>query len=177
MKGNKVLTLLVMAVFLAISVVACGENSSQENNNITSINSPDDQNDDLKQGESSFTGIELLRRDGGGDVTVDIMFLNPIENFTDKLAFKVNMNTHSVDLAAIDVSEHAVLVNSNGKELEGSFIWDIIDSTSHHPWGYLEIEMPERDFLEDIAYIELRLIDMAEIPEMSFIWEKEFIKP
>lgn len=96
--------------------------------------------------------------------------------FWRQLVFAVNMDTHSPDLGSVDLASHVLIKNSRDEEISTGFNWDIRDYTSHHPWGYLELAMPSASFFRDVDYIELKIIDMVSIDELSFIWEKEFLE-
>lgn len=122
------------------------------------------------------TEFQLLRSDAGDDVTVDIILLNPLQDVGDKLVFRVDMSTHSVDLGSLQLADYAYLRNSKGDEITTNFNWNVQDSTSHHPWGYLEAPLPSESFLDKAEFIELKLRDMIDIPEMAFVWEAEFLK-
>lgn len=85
---------------------------------------------------------KFLRTSGNldpGNVEVQVLFLNPIQNIEDdKLIFQVTLNTHSVNLAGYDITKKAVLEDSNGRTITEGFYWkQIHNNKGHHLMGIL----------------------------------------
>jgi hypothetical protein len=111
---------------------------------------------------SSSTGV--LRTSEGGMVTVAASWLGSGAGAT----FDVKLDTHSVDLDALDLSD-AVLRNDRGDTLAAQ-PWTA-PKGGHHREGVLAFGGDAASFFAGAKWIELGLAGVGDIPERTFRWE------
>ncbi len=87
---------------------------------------------------------DLMRSSAGSAVTMDVVFLNPLQKNEDELVFKVYINTHSLDLSSFRIDSLATFRNSGGLEVSEGFAWVSERDSSHHRSGYLKIPSKTR---------------------------------
>ncbi|MBI2860218.1 MAG: hypothetical protein HYX91_01770 [Chloroflexi bacterium] len=116
---------------------------------------------------SSFPGPTngRIQSNAEGEVTLDIEWLG-VDG--DKLVFGVAMNTHSVDLDALDMKKLAVLRDSAGNEYQ-PVAWDA-PKGGHHRSGILAFSADAMK-QEGTKYLEMAVRDVAEIKSRVFQWK------
>lgn len=130
------------------------------------------------QPKSSVTEEALTRTSAGSAVSVDVIFLNPLQKNKEELVFKVALNTHSVDLSGYKIDQLAAFKNSEGVEIKEGFVWVPESDSQHHRSGYLKIpakaedEKPLISEKTDYIILEISGIEAAR----TFKWEKEVLK-
>ncbi|MDP2920560.1 MAG: hypothetical protein Q8O43_10145 [Dehalococcoidia bacterium] len=86
-----------------------------------------------------------------------------------KLSFSVVMDTHSVDLDGYDLKVLATLTDAEGKQLS-PLSW-IAPAGGHHRSGQLVFSTPESLVQGKDGVYELRLRDIAGVPERVLTWK------
>lgn len=104
------------------------------------------------------------RTSDGGQVTVVADWAGP----DDRAVFDVTLDTHSVDLDALDLSD-AVLRNDRGETLAAQ-PW-AAPQGGHHREGALAFEGSATPFFAGAAWIELVLSGVGDLPERTLRWE------
>lgn len=105
-------------------------------------------------------------------MTIDVTWKNPAES-AGPIAFKVAMDTHSVDLDRIDLGKVAVLRNDQGREVKPE-AWDA-PAGGHHREGTLLF--PSKDGSGSpmvgvgVKALELVIRDVAGVKERVLRWE------
>lgn len=107
-----------------------------------------------------------VRDSGAGGVTVEATWLGSQED--GGLAFKVALDTHSVDLSRFDVVENVLLRDGAGRELRASD-WRDERRDSHHRAGTLRF--PALPPGSDRSRVTLVVQDLAGIAERTLIFE------
>ena len=112
-------------------------------------------------GESAGT---TTRTSEGGQVTVVVDWAGP----DDQAVFDISLDTHSVDLDALDLSD-AVLRNDRGETLAAQS-W-AAPKGGHHREGALAFEGNATPFFAGTAWIELVLSGVGDLPERTLRWQ------
>lgn len=107
-----------------------------------------------------------VRDSGAGGVTVEATWLGSQEN--GRLAFKVTLDTHSVDLSAFDVVENILLRDGAGRELRASD-WRDERRDSHHRAG--TVRFPALPPGSDRSRVTLVVANLAGITERALTFE------
>jgi hypothetical protein len=117
-------------------------------------------------GSASTAGAasEREQRDEGGEVTVEVAWDGPPAG----AVFDVTLDTHSVDLDALDLSD-AVLTNDRGETL-AAIPWEA-PKGGHHRDGRLAFDGDAAAFLADASWIELTLNGVGGVSERILRWE------
>jgi hypothetical protein len=105
-----------------------------------------------------------MRTSEGGMVTVAASWRGPGAGAT----FDVKLDTHSVDLDALDLS-NAVLRNDRGENLAAR-PWTS-PKGGHHREGVLTFDGEAASFFAGAKWIELGLVGVGDIRERTFRWE------
>jgi hypothetical protein len=83
------------------------------------------------------------RTSNEGAVEVKVIYMNPLlkpEESAGKLIFKVALDTHSVDLAKLDLTKLATLRTNTGLSVSEGLTWEAVSQESnHHRTGLLKI--------------------------------------
>jgi len=120
-------------------------------------------------GQSSLT-----KTDSQGPITVKVAFDPQQETKRDELLFKVEMDTHSVELGNIDLGRLSVLRNEKGAEVNPSK-WSSPGKAGHHVKGTLVFQNahgPGKLLVgPDTRYVELVVKDVGEVTERVFRWD------
>ena len=112
------------------------------------------------------------RQNEGGSVTIDVTWKNPTDTSA-PIAFKVAMDTHSVDLDKVDLGKVALLRNDQGREVKPE-AWDA-PAGGHHREGSLLF--PSQDGSGSpmvgvgVKALELVIRDVAGVKERVLRWE------
>jgi hypothetical protein len=117
----------------------------------------------------------LTLTNGEGAVTIAITYLNPIEKVEDdQLAFKVRMDTHSVNLGQYSMEELTVLRDDKGNEYE-ALGWSKPRGRGHHRSGVVKFSNKNtsgRPIIDSkTKYIEVIIKGVDGIPQRVFKWE------
>lgn len=104
------------------------------------------------------------RTSEGGQVTAVVDWGGP----DDGAVFDVSLDTHSVDLDALDLAD-AVLRNDRGETLNAQ-PW-AAPKGGHHREGSLAFEGNATTFFTGAAWIELVLSGVGDLPERTLRWE------
>lgn len=104
------------------------------------------------------------RTSEGGEVTVVATWNGP----TAGAAIDVVLDTHSVDLDALDLTD-AILRNDRGESLTAR-PW-AAPKGGHHREGVLEFDGDAEAFLAGANWLELVLVDVGDLPERTLRWE------
>ena len=104
------------------------------------------------------------RTSEGGEVTAVVSWSGP----TQGAVFDVTLDTHSVDLDALDLTD-AILRNDRGERLNPS-PW-AAPRGGHHREGVLRFGDRAGSFLANARWIELVLVGVGGIPERTFRWD------
>lgn len=113
---------------------------------------------------SSEPADSSARTSEGGEVTVVATWTGP----TAGAAIDVVLDTHSVDLDALDLTD-AILRNDRGESLTAR-PW-AAPKGGHHREGALAFDGDADAFLADAKWLELVLLDVGELPERTLRWE------
>lgn len=109
-------------------------------------------------------GFKQTQRNEGGAVTVEVTWDGPAVG----AVFDVTLDTHSVDLDALDLSD-AVLTNDRGERL-AAIPWEA-PKGGHHRGGRLAFDGDAAAFLADASWIELTINGVGGVPERVLRWE------
>lgn len=105
-----------------------------------------------------------VRTSDGGQVTASVSWTGPAAG----ASFDVKLDTHSVDLDALDLS-NAVLRNDRGATLAPR-PWDA-PKGGHHREGTLTFDDDAGSFLTGAKWIELVLNGIGDLPQRVLRWE------
>ncbi len=127
------------------------------------------------QAEAQSTEASLRKRNRGGAVTVEVVYMNPIEkDQKGKLVFKIEMNTHSVDLNAYEIEKNSFLKNDKGEETK-AIAWEQPSGDGHHRSGLLvfsDTDDSETSVVtRETRFIILTIKDLAGVEERVFRWD------
>lgn len=127
------------------------------------------------QTEAQSTEASLTKRNRGGAVTVDVVYMNPIEKYQKgRLVFKIEMNTHSVDLNAYQIEKNSFLKNDNGEETM-AIAWEQPSGDGHHRSGLLVFSDTHDSgafvVTRETRFIKLIIKGLAGIEERVFLWD------
>lgn len=149
----------VVALLIPIALVAVGCGGSSVS---AGTPSPGASSGALASAAPAVTAVEQVNE--GGSVTVKASWGGP----TDGLAFSVVLDTHSVDLDALDL-RNAALRNDRGETVPTPS-WDA-PKGGHHRTGRLTFEGDSEAFLGGAKWIELVIPDVAGIPARTLRWQ------
>jgi hypothetical protein len=114
-------------------------------------------------GTASSSSAGATQTSEGGGVTVVASWSGPAAGAT----FDVKLDTHSVDLDALDLSS-AVLRNDRGETL-GARPW-AAPKGGHHREGALTFDGDASSFIAGAKWIELALAGIGDTPERTLRW-------
>ncbi|MFT9498206.1 hypothetical protein [Anaerosolibacter sp.] len=118
----------------------------------------------------------LLRIDSQSDVQVGAILVNPIKDDENFYIFKVQFNTHSVNLDQYDFNDMAIFTTSVGIELKDEVIWEKIDGEGHHYLGNYKVPkvIEGRSTIDkNTEFITLGIINLDGIERRELKWEKD----
>lgn len=144
----------IVAVVLPITLViaACSAASSAVS---APVSSP---------GESASAASDSTRTSEGGQVTAVVNWTGPDTG----AVFEVTLDTHSVDLDALDLSD-AILRNDRSETLPAQ-PW-AAPKGGHHREGALRFEGDPAPFFDGAKWVELILSGIGDLPERTLRWE------
>ena len=126
------------------------------------------------QAEAQPTKASLKKRNRAAAVTVEVVYLNPIEKIEKgKLVFDVTMDTHSVDLDQYAMEKISQLRNDKGREMMAT-AWDGPAGGGHHRSG--KLIFPDGDgsgkllISTETKFIELVIKGIGGEAERTFRW-------
>ncbi len=106
----------------------------------------------------------MTQTSDGGQVTAVVGWAGP----TGGAVFDVTLDTHSVDLDALDLSD-AILRNDRSETLTAQ-PW-AAPKGGHHREGTLTFEGDSPPFLAGARWVELVLTGLGDLPERTLRWE------
>lgn len=115
-------------------------------------------------GEFASAASDSTRTSEGGQVTAVVDWTGPEAG----AVFEVTLDTHSVDLDALDLSD-AVLRNDRGETLPAQ-PW-AAPKGGHHREGALTFEGDAAPFFDGAKWVELILSGIGDLPERTLRWE------
>lgn len=127
--------------------------------------------------ESTCTPSGVLEADAtrtveAASVTTSATLLNAIEHCAkDELAFRLVLDTHTVDLIAYDIVAEAYVDTSNGTTVAEGFVWEGGSESSHHRDGVLRVAAP---LLAGADWLRLTLPGVASV-DRTFEWNSELL--
>ena len=151
---NRPRRLLILTVLLPAMVAACGSPASSA----SAPASP------APQESSAAAGSASTQRSEGGQVTVDAKWAGPAAG----ASFDVKLDTHSVDLDSVDLS-NAILRNNRGETLSAE-PWTAAKG-GHHREGTLTFVGNVSPFFARATWIELVLTGVGDVPERTLRWQ------
>ncbi len=105
-------------------------------------------------------------------MTIDVTWKNPGEA-GGAIAFKVTMDTHSVDLDRVDLGKSSVLRNDQGREVKPE-AWNA-PAGGHHREGTLQFPSSDGSgsplVSAGVKTVELVIRDVAGVKERVLRWE------
>ena len=113
---------------------------------------------------ATSTPVGVTETNEGGMVTVEATWSGPASGAT----FDVKLDTHSVDLDALDLS-NAILRNDRGERLTPK-PW-IAAKGGHHREGELSFSGDSFGFFNGAKWIELTLVGIGDVPERTLHWD------
>ncbi len=127
------------------------------------------------QAEAQHTKSSLKKRNRAAAVTVEVIYLNPIEKIEKgKLVFEVAMNTHSVDLDQYAMEQISLLRDDKGMEMK-AIAWDGPAGGGHHRSGKLIFSDGDRSgkplISPETKFIELIIKGIGGEKERVFRWD------
>jgi hypothetical protein len=114
--------------------------------------------------ESARATSASTRTSEGGQVTAIVGWAGP----ADGAVFNVTLDTHSVDLDGLDLSD-AILRNDRGESLPAE-PW-AAPKGGHHREGALTFAGDAAPFFGGSTWIELVLAGVGDLPERTLRWE------
>jgi hypothetical protein len=148
---NRHRRLLTLAILLAATAAACGSSVSSAGAAV---------------GPASPTtsGGSSTQRSEGGQVTVEATWAG----LSVGASFDVKLDTHSVDLDALDLS-NAILRNNRGETLS-AVPWTAAKG-GHHREGTLTFAGNASTFFAGATSIDLVLAGVGDLPERTLHWK------
>ena len=130
-------------------------------------------------GSTHLNREELVRRSSAGGITIQVVFLTPLErdipDIQEILRFQVTLDTHAGSLMKFDLAEIAELRTSSSVTINSGFIWEPESESSHHRTGVLSLaDSEEKHVLSDMGAVAIELVfkDIA-VPTRTFTWTME----
>lgn len=127
--------------------------------------------------ESTCTPSGVLEADAtrtveAASVTTSATLLNALEHCAkDELAFRLVLDTHTVDLLAYDIIAEAYVDTSNGTTVAEGFVWEGGSESSHHRDGVLHVAAPP---LAGADWLRLTLPGIVGV-DRTFEWDSELL--
>lgn len=146
----------ILGMVLASAVSACSTGAS-------ATPTPDSLAATASGGSSPATAGSATQRSEGGQVTVEATWNGPASG----ASFEVKLDTHSVDLDALDLS-NAVLRNDRGDTLSAQ-PWNA-PKGGHHREGTLTFGGDASAFFAGAKSVELVLTGIGDVPERTLSW-------
>lgn len=141
-----ILLLIGITLFLTITLYNRELSNSNEFNqgekqefNDAMENEEQNLNDPTQFSEPNVNQENYTLSDSQGAVDIAISFENLIEDDSENLIFKVMLNTHSINLDALDMTKLATLESDHGLKINDGFMWEHGDGAGHHIYGFLKI--------------------------------------
>ena len=144
--------IMPFALLLAGTLVACG-----------SASTPSASSQTRASAAAGAAQTQTTQRSEGGQVTVEATW----NGSTAEAAFDVKLDTHSVDLDALDLS-NSVLRNDRGETLAAR-PW-AAPTGGHHREGSLAFTGDVSRFFNAVKWIELTFSGIGDIPERTLRW-------
>jgi hypothetical protein len=113
---------------------------------------------------SSDVSFDRTQRNDGGQVTVEVTWEGPAAG----AVFEVKLDTHSVDLDGLDLSD-TELTNDRGDSLVAAR-WEA-PKGGHHREGRLAFGGDAATFLAGVRWIELTIDGVGAVPQRVLRWE------
>lgn len=113
---------------------------------------------------SGDVSLERTQTNEGGQVTVEATWEGPAAG----AVFNVKLDTHSIDLDGLDLSD-SVLTNDQGDSLVEA-AWEA-PKGGHHREGRLAFGGDAATFLAGARWIELSIDGVGAVPERILRWE------
>src|SRR3989338_8490175 len=151
-KKNTILLIVLIAIVLVFFI----QRSGNEKSAVTDLKTDSTvsaQTDDILASQENE----------GGNVTVTAQ--PEVLKIGQKPTFKLEFNTHSVDLS-FDIAKQSFLTDDKGNKLEGS-TWNGSPPGGHHREGTLIFNDP----LSETKYAEFIIKEIAGVSERKFKWE------
>ena len=130
-------------------------------------------------GTRRLTREDLTRRSSAGGITIQVVFLTPLEqdipDDQEGLRFRVTLDTHAGNLMKFDLAKIAELHTSGGVNVSSGFIWEPESESTHHRTGVLRLaDRAKVHVLSDTGAgsIEFVLKEIA-VPTRTFTWIME----
>ena len=156
MNGQRALAGFLVATILVVA--ACSSSASTAPTIPTAPPTPSS-----ATSSANPTGA-MTQTSDGGQVTAVVGWAGPAGG----AVFDVTLDTHSVDLDALDLSD-AILRNDRGETLTAQ-PW-AAPKGGHHREGTLTFEGDSSPFLAGAKWIELVLTGVGDLPERTLRWE------
>lgn len=147
-------TLLTLAILLAATAAACGSSVSSAGAGVGPASSA----------SPTTSGGSSTQRSEGGQVTVEATWAG----LSAGASFDVKLDTHSVDLDALDLS-NAILRNNRGETLS-AVPWTA-PKGGHHREGTLTFAGSVATFFAGATSIDLVLAGVGDLPERTLHWQ------
>lgn len=156
---NRAVPMIVLPIAIVALVAACGtaQSGSGPVADATGESPP------LSGGIGPSTSPST-RRNEGADVIVVVTWDGPVAGAT----FEVKLDTHSVDLDAVDLAD-TTLRNDRGESLAAA-AW-IAPKGGNHREGRLSFAGDAEAFLTGTTWVEVDLRGIGGVPERTFRWE------
>ncbi len=146
--------LLTLTIVLAATAAACGSSGSSVGGG-TSL---------VRAASPATSAGSATQRSEGGQVTVEATWAGPPVG----ASFDVKLDTHSIDLDALDFS-NAILRNNRGETLS-ALPWTA-PKGGHHREGTLTFAGNASTFFAGATSIDLVLADVGDLPERTLHWQ------
>lgn len=152
---NKFRTLAIFTGLVALLVAGCSSPGAQSPGPTIGPVGPSSQPD---------TNASFTRTSKGGQVTITVMWAGP----TSAVSFDVALDTHSVDLDGLDLT-NAILRNDRGETMSAG-PWSA-PKGGHHREGTLTFNGDSALFLERSHWIELEFSGIGDGPARTLRWD------
>lgn len=152
---NRPRRLLILTVLLPAMVAACGSPASSASAPASPV---------PQESSAAAAGSASTQRSEGGQVTVEATWAGPAAG----ASFDVKLDTHSVDLDSLDLS-NAILRNNRGETLSAE-PWNAARG-GHHREGTLTFVGNVSPFFARATWIELVLTSVGDVPERTLRWQ------
>jgi hypothetical protein len=170
-------SIIVALLLVLVPTAGCGGDSEHDHGDAghpdgtPSLDGPAiDSDEDCSP--SGVAEAEATRTSVAASVTVDATLLNALQHCAKgAVSFRVVLDTHSVDLLAIDLLAAARVTTDLGAELAGAFVWEPLDESSHHRDGILSVAAPP---LEGAGWLRLTLFEIAGV-DRTFEWDEALL--
>lgn len=170
MKKIIIIILSAVIVISAISIPIILKGGAA--NNTTNVSD----NSNIK--DASTVQNSNVKTNDDGNLSIDVIFLNPDNKRNEILQFQVMLNNHMEDLSGLDLSKSVELVNDKGLSIKNGFTWKK-EGSGHHVSGILSVEnnVNGKKILDNSTKtLKLVIKNIGGAKTREFVWQANELK-